>query len=69
MDDWVFYKTAKWELTFVLFPKRCDKSNKLLWLSHEYRGINQLSTYEYSLQEVRWLSKKEFIFGKLSGRI
>lgn len=41
-DDWdqlndLFIKRAIWEYRFVIFPKRCARSNKLLWLEKHWR--------------------------------
>lgn len=73
--DWQFFQNANWELKFVWWPVRCDKSNKLLWLKYAYRGSNSpkiivdagMSKVIYN--EIRWLRKQEFIFGKIAGTI
>ena len=67
-DDWFFYHRAIWELKFVWFPQRCEISKKLLWLTYEYRGHAPRFFIGYT-NDIRWLSKKSFIFGKLSGDI
>ena len=67
-DDWFFYHRAKWELKFVWFPQRCEISKKLLWLTYEYRGQAPMFFVGYT-NDIRWVSKREFIFGKISGSI
>ena len=74
-DDFMFYKAAKWKLKFVWWPVRCDKSKKILWLTHGYQGKNTLFTWndlgrgKDLFIMTRWLSKSEFIFGKIKGTI
>jgi len=75
IDKMFFYKNAKWKLEFAWIPKRCAISKKLIWLETGYKGVfiwNQLvdmGMNKLELKESRWLTKREFIFGKIKGTI
>lgn len=74
-DDYLFYENAKWKIEFAWFPKRCAISKKLIWLEYGYNGVFiwsqlvELGMNKIMLSEARWLTKKEFIFGKIAGTI
>ena len=59
-DDWYFYEYATWKLKFIWLPKRCDKSNKLLWLKYGYKGKTKMFTIISDIDDIRWVSIEEF---------
>jgi hypothetical protein len=69
VNDLFFYNNAKWKLKFVWIPTRCDLSKKIMWLTYAYQGTST----DYDLEDLvigtRWLTKQEFIFGKIKGTI
>lgn len=70
-----FYKRAAWKLKFAWFPKICDISNRKIWLETGYKGTSTKEVFvdmgmsKTTISETRWLSKQEFIFGKIAGTI
>ena len=69
--DTHFYKLAKWQLKFVWWPTKCDQSTTYIWLAYAYKGTARhfYKQVQVEFDEVRWLTKQDFIFGKLSGKI
>lgn len=63
--DRLFYYRAEWNLKFSFLPHRCDFSNKLIWLEYAYQGVRYYHGPGEPVCEIRWLTKGEFIFGKL----
>lgn len=42
--DLAIYKLQmQWQLRFMWLPKRCDITNKLLWLTHAYHGVRLIN--------------------------
>lgn len=74
-NNWMFYSNCKWKLKFAWFPKRCDISNRLIWLETGYKGVFtwkqlvDMGMNKITLSETRWITKTEFIIGKLKGTI
>jgi hypothetical protein len=62
-----FYNRATWQLKFILWPKRCDISNKLLWLTHAYQGTATWFGPGTPVHEYKWHSTQEHIIWKLKG--
>ncbi len=75
VNDWMFYSNAKWKLKFVWFPTRCDLSKKIMWLTYAYQGtstdyvLEDLGMNKRLVVSTRWITKQEFIFGKIKGTI
>ena len=70
-----FYNNTKWKLKFVWFPKTCDLSKRKIWLETAYKGTTTKEVFvdmgmsKTTIIETRWLTKPEFIFGKIKGTI
>jgi hypothetical protein len=43
-----------WNLQFCWFPKKCHRSNKLIWLKHAYKGIHKLTGPGYNIDVEVW---------------
>jgi hypothetical protein len=72
VNDLFFYNNAKWKLKFVWIPTRCDLSKKIMWLTYAYQGTSThyvISTTKLLIVNTRWITKQEFIFGKIKGTI
>ena len=70
-----FYKHAKWKLKFAWLPKTCDLSKRKIWLETGYEGIYSkpvlvdFGRSKTIITDTRWITKQEFIFGKIKGMI
>jgi len=64
-----FYERADWSKKFVLWPRRCDKTRKLIWLTTAYIGHASWSGPGDAAHEYRWLTKDTYIFELLKGTI
>ena len=62
-----FYYRAGWELTFILWPRRCVLSNKLMWLKYAYKGTAMWTGPGDPVYEYRWHDKTEHLIWKLKG--
>jgi hypothetical protein len=75
VNDLLFYNNTKWKLKFVWFPTRCDLSKKIMWLTYAYQGTStyylpvDMSMNKRLVVSTRWITKQEFIFGKIKGTI
>ena len=64
-----FYRRAYWQLKFVWWPRRCDLSDKRIWLKRAYRGIRVITGPGEPVYEYRWLTKESFTVAALGGII
>jgi len=64
-----FYRRAYWQLKFVLWPRRCDLSEKRIWLTRAYCGIIVITGPGDPVYEYRWLTKESFTVAALGGII
>jgi hypothetical protein len=64
-----FYWKAKWKCRFVLSPKRCEISKKIIWLEYAYKGTAIWSGPDGNIVEYHWVTKEEFIVGRLKGQL
>lgn len=56
----------EWKKKFAWFPRRCEISNKLIWLRYGYHGvIHDLPNWYY---ESEWHDINEHILWELRGR-
>ena len=62
-----FYRKAGWELKFVVWPKRCVLSNRLIWLESAYKGTAVWTGPGTPVYEFAWHSSKEHVIWKLKG--
>ena len=66
--DWMhesFYGKARWELKFLLWPRRCELSNRWLWLCNAYKGTAGWSGTGEPAYEYRYHSTVEHLLWKL----
>lgn len=73
MKNWYFYRTAEWTKKFAWLPKRCDRTRKLIWLTHGYNGTTtvEIAAFDMGMNktvtiDTRWLTKQEFILFALT---
>ena len=52
---------------FLLFPKRCSLTNKLLWLCYAYEHIHLYTGPGEPLFEYKYYDKKHYLVNKLKG--
>ena len=64
-----FFRKAHWQLRFVLWPRRCDLSNKRIWLKQAYRGTVVITGPGDPVYKYRWLTKESFTVAALGGII
>ena len=63
----MFYSRAEWETHFSLWPRRCELSNKLLWLKQAVKGTAVWHGPGEPAVECRWHDAKEHLVWKLKG--
>jgi hypothetical protein len=66
-DDWFYRNCLGWYLSFALWPRRCDITNRLIWLEFGYRGISVLTGPGDPIIEHRWHNKMEHLIWKIKG--
>lgn len=64
-----FYRNAHWQSKFVLWPRRCDLSERPIWLERAYCGTRVITGPGDPVYEYRWLTKESFIQAALGGII
>jgi hypothetical protein len=64
-----FYESAVWDLKFAWLPQRCDKTGEEIWFKWAYRGVARGGYTNEPRFNVRWLTKDEWMIGKLKGTI
>jgi len=57
------------ELKFILIPKRCYISKKLLWLTLAYKQTAMWTGPDLPVFEDRWYDKTEFLIEKIKGTL
>lgn len=55
------------ELKFVLLPKKCFLSGKIIWLTKTYKQTAMYTGPGDIIFEHRYYDKKEFLLAKLKG--
>lgn len=68
-EEKIFLSQARWQLKRSLWPRRCQVSGRSIWLRLAYRGIAVWTGPDDSVREVKWLSRQEFLFGRIAGKI
>jgi uncharacterized cupin superfamily protein len=72
MDDMLlsdtdyFYTRAFWQPSFVLWPRRCILTGRLLFLEVAYKGIAMYNGPGDSIYEYHWHSANEHLLWILS---
>ena len=71
MDDhWALYnRTTQWRLIFCFLPRRCELTQRRMWLEHCYRGFTFITGPGDPVEEYVYLTKETFIVERLAGRI
>jgi hypothetical protein len=64
-NDEMFYQKAKWQLKFLLWPRRCDISHRWLWLQHAYCGKAGWSGPGEPIYEYRYHDTQEHLIWQL----
>lgn len=64
-----FYQKAIWYPKFVWWPKRCALSNQRMWLKIAYKGTAMWTGPGSPVFEYKWISKEDFLFARLAGKI
>ena len=68
MNHATWLEHAVIELKLCLWPRRCDVSNKVLWLRFAYRTRRYFRSGDIDfITEDRWYNKDEFLILKLKG--
>lgn len=62
-----FYRRSSWQQKFVLWPRRCDISERRIWLERAYLGTRMITGPGTPVYEYRWLSKESFTVAALGG--
>ena len=65
--DEAFYRKAKWQTKFLLWPQRCALSNKLLWLCHAHEGTAVWTGPGTPVFEFKYHNLQEHLIWKLKG--
>jgi hypothetical protein len=68
-DKEFFYRLAYWERTFVLWPRVCYQSGKLIWFEYAYKGTRVITGPGEPVILFRWVDRKEYVFAQLKGLI
>lgn len=66
-DDWFYRNCLGWNLSFALWPRRCDITNCVIWLEYAYRGTAILTGPGDNIVEHRWHDKMEHLIWKIKG--
>lgn len=64
-----FWNRAVWEYTFVLWPQRCEVTNRILFLEYAYKGTAVWTGPGTPAYEYKWLSKNEYLVAAIKGLI
>jgi hypothetical protein len=66
--DSTYYKYF-WKLKFVWCPRRCEVSNKLMWLEQAYKGTRMITGPGEPVFMYKWLTKEEYLLAAIKGKI
>jgi hypothetical protein len=64
-----FWDRAFWKYIFVLWPRRSEITNKIIWFKKAYKGTRMIAGPGEPVFEYKWLTKEEFIILSLKGII
>lgn len=62
-----FWDRATWKYKFAFFPKQCVISKKRIWFECAYKGTRMITGPGEPVFEYRWLTKEEFLIGRIKG--
>ena len=57
------------ELKFVLFPKKCELTGKLLWLAYAYKQTAMWTGPGDPVFDYSWYDKDNFLLARIKGMI
>lgn len=60
-----FNRYAEWKLSFSFLPRKCDLTEKIIWLEYAYKGRLQRTMLEDYVYEVRWHRKNDHLIWAL----
>ena len=60
-EDWFYRRCVGWDFKFALFPHRCYRSKRWIWLQRAYKGYAFLTGPGEAIGQVRWHSKEEHL--------
>lgn len=58
-----------WELKFILWPRRCYFSRKLIWMKSAYMGTLMITGPGDAIFDYIWVDPKEYLFQRIKGSI
>jgi hypothetical protein len=58
-----------WKLKWVLLPRKCYYTKKILWFKTAYKGTAMITGPGEPIFEDRWCEKNEFLLLKICGTI
>ena len=68
IEDYVFkHACIDTSIVFVMWPRRCYFTNKILFLKYVYRQTAMWTGPGDPIFEYRWYDKEEFLVNKLKG--
>ena len=68
IEDYVFkHACIDTSIVFVMWPRRCYFTNKILFLKYVYRQTAMWTGPGDPVFEYRWYDKEEFLVNKLKG--
>jgi hypothetical protein len=64
-----FWECASWQYKFVVLPKRCEISKKIIWFECAYKGTRMITGPGEPVFEYKWLTKEEYLLAAIKGKI
>lgn len=61
----IFDQRANFKLVYLLWPRRCHITDKMLWLTHAYKGTAVWTGPGEPVEEYRYYDEVEFLIRKL----
>lgn len=58
-----------WQLKFIVWPRRCYFTGKLLWMKLAYQGTSMLTGPGEPIFDFMWVERKEWLFQRIKGSI
>jgi hypothetical protein len=71
IDDFFNYKKERvdWKYKLCLWPRKSSISRKILWGKRAYRGVLMITGPGDPVFITHWVSKEEFLLGRLRGTL
>jgi hypothetical protein len=68
-DDHFKRRCVGTEFKFILVPKKCHTTGKILWLEKAYKQTAMLTGPGDTIFEYRWYDKDIFLIEKIKGTV